>query len=455
MKRLTLCLLFLSSIAHGADKPNVLFILSDDQSWTDYSFMGHLDIETPHLDKLASTSVMYTRGYVPTALCRPSLMSMITGHYASTHGITGNDPSRKYWPDRTDEHHAKRLELIGYLENFETLPELLAEQGYLSHQSGKWWEGSYQHGGFTHGMTRGYVEVGGRGAGDAGWAIGREGLEPCKEFIDMAIEEEKPFYMWYAPLLPHTPHDPPERLLKKYQDKHPLHIAKYYAMCEFFDETCGELIAYFEEKGIRDNTLIVYISDNGWIQGVDSKSFAARSKQSPFEGGVRQPMLFSWPDKLKPQEREELVMSLDIFPTILAAAGARQPDKELPGLNLLPYMTGNQEIPREAIFGEAFSHEIADLSDPEKSLLYRWCIEGKWKLLLTYDGEDYRHPRSSHWPPLLHARTEKRPQLFDLEKDPHELKNLAAEHPKIVARMVEKIDAWYPVTRAKTIKVFE
>ena len=137
-----------------ARPPNVLFILGDDQAWTDYGFMGHPDIKTPNLDKLAAGGVVFRRGYVPTALCRPSLMSLATGHYASTHGVTGNDPSRKYWPNRSEELNAKRGELISFIKKFETLPALLAEAGYLSHQSGKWWEGSYQHGGFTHGMTR-------------------------------------------------------------------------------------------------------------------------------------------------------------------------------------------------------------------------------------------------------------------------------------------------------------
>jgi len=426
---------------------NVLFILGDDQAWTDYGFMGHPDIKTPNLDKLADSGVVFRRGYVPTALCRPSLMSLATGHYASTHGVTGNDPSRKYWPNRSEELNAKRGELITFIKKFQTLPELLAEAGYLSHQSGKWWEGSYQHGGFTHGMTRGWPNEGCR-AGDDGKKIGRETLQPCTEFIDMAVEKNKPFYMWYAPLMPHTPHNPPERILTKYINNHPVSIAKYYAMCEWFDETCGQLIGYLETKGIRDNTLIVYVSDNGWIQNPTNKRFTARSKQSPYEGGVRQPIIFSWPGKLKAQDRKELATSLDIFPTILAATGARQPKKKLPGINLLPYMKEQTEISRKAIFGETFAHDIADLGDHEKSLLYRWCIKDKWKLLLTYDGEVFKYP-------AIHNRTEKRPQLFDLRNDPHERHNLAGDHPELVKEMAGMIDVWYPVKRAKTLKVFK
>ncbi len=86
------------TVAAEAGPPNVVLIISDDQAWTDYGFMGHADIQTPHLDKLARESVLFRRGYVPTALCRPSLVTLLTGHYASTHGVTGNDPSPKYSP---------------------------------------------------------------------------------------------------------------------------------------------------------------------------------------------------------------------------------------------------------------------------------------------------------------------------------------------------------------------
>jgi len=374
-------------------------------------------------------------------------MSLATGHYASVHGVTGNDPSRKYAPNGSEKQKIKRAELITFIEKFDTLPELLAEQGYLSHQSGKWWEGNYKHGGFTHGMTRGFPEKGGR-AGDDGLKIGREGLAPCKKFIDMATAEDKPFYMWYAPFMPHTPHTPPARLFNRHKDKHPKTIAKYYAMCEWFDETCGELVGYLDKKGIRENTLIVYVSDNGWIQNPKKRGYAPRSKQTPYEGGIRQPIMFSWPGKLKPAERKELVLSLDIFPTILTATGARQPKKKLPGLDLLSYMKDEKKIRRKAIFGESFAHDIADLHDPEKSLLYRWCIRGKWKLLLTYDGEVFKYKST-------HPRTEKRPQLFNLIADPHETKNLAADNPKVVAKMVKLIDEWYPVKRAKAVRVFE
>jgi uncharacterized sulfatase len=268
---------FLCGTASAADAtaPNIVFIISDDQAWTDYGFMDHPLIQTPRLDELAARSALFTRGYVPTALCRPSLATMITGLYSHQHKISGNDPSVTLAAPASAEYAELRRQLIGHIDRQPTVPKLLAQRGYLSHQSGKWWEGPYQRGGFTHGMTRGFPEPGGR-HGDDGLAIGRQGLQPVVDFVDHAVREAKPFFLWYAPFLPHTPHNPPERLLAKYRDRvDSLHVAKYYAMCEWFDETCGELMDLIEAKGLTDKTLFVYVGDNGWIQDPQSSKHAA------------------------------------------------------------------------------------------------------------------------------------------------------------------------------------
>jgi uncharacterized sulfatase len=431
---------------HSQEKPNIVMIISDDQAWTDYSFMGHQTIRTPHLDELASQGVLFRRGYVPMALCRDSLLTIISGQYAHQHGVTGNDPSPKYAPAGTELNRQQRAALISRIDDLATIPKQLVAAGYWCHQSGKWWEGNCRRGGFTHGMTRGFPEQGGR-HGDDGLTIGREGLQPVTDFIDSAIEANKPFFCWYAPLMPHTPHNPPQRILQRYEAADlPETVAKYQAMCEWFDETCGQLIGHLEKRGIRDNTLVVYVCDNGWIQKPDGPRYAPRSKQTPFEAGVRTPIMFTWPARLQPADRPELCSSIDLMPTILAAAGAAIPDG-LPGLNLLPAMETGTPVDRQVIFGEAFAHDIADIEDPEASLLFRWCIEGKWKLILTYDGEVNRFEST-------HPRTEKRPQLFDLSADPAEEANVAGQHPEILARLVRRIDDWYPVTQRKAIKEF-
>ncbi len=423
-------------------QPNVIIILSDDQSYTDYSFMGHEHIETPRLDKLASESALFRRAYVPTALCRPALMTIATGLYAHDNGVTGNNPSKTPANAAHEEGTGKEdLELIiSNVDRTGTLPKWLGEAGYLSHQSGKWWEGSYQRGGFTHGMTRGYPEPGGR-HGDDGLKIGREGLKPVFEFIDSAVEQEKPFFMWYAAFMPHTPHNPPARLHEKYlarglEDEH----AKYYAMCEWYDETCGALVDYIDEAGLGENTLIVYVADNGWIQS-ETGSYEARSKRSPNEGGTRTPIMFRWTGTVQAADRPELCSSIDIVPTILGATGATAPH-EFPGLNLLPELKSGDKIERDILFGESFAHDIADVKKPEASLLYRWVIKGNKKLLLTYDGSQGK----MKYPPQ-----DFRPQLYDLAKDPGETNNLAKSDPETVAKLAKHIENWWPVKDQKTV----
>lgn len=430
----------LTTQARSAEqRPNIVLILSDDQSWTDYGFMGHPAIQTPNLDKLAKESATFRRAYVPTALCRPSLMTLITGLYSHQNLVTGNDPAA------TPENRRRAAEvgkdarelLISNVDKHPTVPRMLGELGYLSFQSGKWWEGSYRRGGFTHGMTRGYPEKGGR-HGDDGLKIGRNGMQPVHDFIDTAIEANKPFFLWYAPFMPHTPHNPPERLLKKYeQPGRSKPIATYYAMCDWFDETCGQLLDRLDEKGITDNTLVVYVTDNGWIQSPDSGGYAPRSKRSPYEGGIRTPIMFRWPGKLKAADRPELCSSIDIVPTILAAAGAEIPE-QLPGLNLLPHLQQGTPIQRNTIFGESFAHDIADIENPQASLLYRWVIRDHSKLLLTYDGR----PGKMKYPP-----SGGEPQLFNLKADPHETVNLASQQAELVSDLSQLLEGWYPVTQ--------
>lgn len=431
----------------AAAPPNIVFIISDDHSWTDYGFMGHPHIQTPHLDRLAAESALFPRGYVPTALCRPALASLANGRYAHQHKISGNDPALPAGENSgaSPVYAALREQLIAQFDRHPSLAKWLGAHGYLSHQSGKWWEGGFARGGFTHGMTRGFPKPGGR-HGDDGLKIGREGMAPVLEFIDHAGAEQKPFFVWYAPFLPHDPHTPPDRLFQKYKERGIAsdHVARYYAMVEWFDETCGQLLAHLEARGLAANTLVVYIGDNGWIQRADAAGFAPRSKQSANEGGVRQPTMFRWPGVIRPGHRgEQLCSSIDLVPTALAAAGVTVPD-HLPGHNLLPVLKSGEPTPRREVFGETFAHDVADLDRPEASLLYRWVIEGRWKLLLTYDGQLGRYARH-------HPRTEKRPQLFDLPADPHEHRNLAAQHPEVVARLAAKLQNWWPVTTRQVI----
>jgi uncharacterized sulfatase len=274
-------------------------------------------------------------------------------------------------------------------------------------------------------MTHGDVKRGGR-HGDEGLAIGRKGLQPIFDFLDQSGEQ--PFFIWYAPFLPHTPHNPPRRLLAKYENPQtPIQTARYQAMCEWMDETCGQLLARLDEKRLREKTLVVYVCDNGWIQNPAAPGYAARSKRSPYDGGVRTPILLSWPGHIRPGRHATLASSIDLVPTILSACGVDVP-KNLPGENLLAVCDG-KPIKRDTVFGEIFEHDVVDVNDPAAGLLFRWCVHERWKLIV----------------PNSDARAE----LYDVVDDPWERKDLAGDNARRVADLRTRIDHWWP---AKTTK---
>ena len=438
MSRQLLILLGLSLVAEMAaaadPPPNVVLIISDDQAWTDFGFMGHKQIRTPHIDKLAAESLTFTRGYVCDSLCRPSLATIVTGLYPHQHGIVGNDPpppddlkgKPKGVQRRDPRYLQQRIDYIKHIDDDPRLADILhKELGYLSHQSGKWWEGNFSRGGFTHGMTHGDRRRGGR-HGDDGLQIGRKGLDPIFNFIETSTKQEKPFFVYYAPLLPHTPHNPPARLLDKYRDKTPhLPIAKYWAMCEWFDETVGDLLGHLDENGLAENTIVLFVTDNGWINQTGRSAYAPRSKRSQYEGGTRTPIMVRWPGHVKPKmDTTHLANSIDLVPTVLAATGLK-PTKEMQGINLLD---ASAVANRDAIFGEILEHDIQHMTDPVASLRFRWVIEGEWKLIVPHKG---REPE---------AATE----LFHITADPNERKNVAAKRPQLVRQLSKRINDWWP-----------
>lgn len=416
----------LPQVATKAMPPNIVMIVSDDHGWRDYGFMGHPQIQTPHLDKLASQSLLFRRGYVPTALCSPSLVSIITGRYPHEHQVTGNDPPAPSGGKQGDwrnqpQYVADWNELRSFIRRFPTLPRLLEQKGYVSLQTGKWWMGSPANGGFTEGMSHGDKDRGGR-HGDVGLEVGRKTMQPITDFIGRARAQQKPFFIWYAPMMPHSPHDAPKRLVDKYRDKAPnLETAKYWASVEWFDETCGQLLNQIEGS----NTIVVYVADNGWVQG-NGDAVSIRSKRTPYDAGIRTPIMIRWPGKVTPRASSQLASSLDIVPTLLAAIGAEAP-KDLPGLNLLNDAAVRA---RRVLYGASFTHDLVELRNPAANVLTRWVIDGDWKLLLPTPGQT----------------NEEEPQqieLYQIRADPEERNNLAAKELKRVVALRQKLDAWW------------
>jgi arylsulfatase A-like enzyme len=406
-----------------ASPPNIVLIISDDQAWTDFSFMGHTHIQTPNLDRLANDSLTFTRGYVPSSLCCPSLASIITGLYPHQHKITSNDPiapkGMKPAAFRQSAAFQEGREIMNrHLEAVPTLPRLLAEAGYVSLQTGKWWQGDYSRGGFTHGMTKGERH------GDVGLTIGRQTMQPIYDFIATAQRDKKPFFVWYAPMMPHEPHNPPQRLLDKYACVAPsLQVAKYWGMVEWFDQTVGDLLKHLGEQQLSENTIVVFVTDNGWITDPKTGSYAPKSKQSQYDGGLRTPIMIRWPGHVKPQRSDALASSLDIAPTLLAAAKIR-PMRQMSGLDLLDKQT---LAARKSIFGECFTQDSVDPNNPAASLRWRWMIDGNLKLIV----------------PDPHNRPTDKVELYDRVADPYEEHNLATSRSEVVKTMHDNLNAWW------------
>ena len=430
--------------------PNVVLILSDDQHWSDYGFMGHEHLQTPALDRLASESLVFRRGYVPFSLCCPSLASLITGRYPHEHLIVGNDPPEAHGiPRRSPEgrklFEAGREEMTKRFGQWPTLPKLLGEHGYRSLQTGKWWQGHYSQGGFDEGMTKGSRH------GDEGLAIGRKTMQPVFDFIDRCSDTEQPFFIWYAPMLPHTPHDPEKSFVQHYESKtDSIHVAKYWGNVERFDTTVGDLIDHLDANGLSENTLVVYVCDNGWITNPENGKYAGKSKRSPYDGGLRTPIMLRQPGTIAPGTSDSLASSLDLVPTVLARCQISAP-KELPGINLLDK---EAVTARKQLFGACYVHTLADIEKPGRNLLWRWTVKDVptgeiWKLI---EPATYGAP-GTHVLPHGESRIIDQVskdcfeqgivELFDISGDPDEQNNVATTNTEVVKQLQHDLNTWW------------
>ena len=429
---LLVLLVFLGCSNAQDPRPNLVLIIADDLGFDDLGFMGQKIVKTPNIDRLASESARFVNAYVPTSVCRPSLATMLTGLYPHQHGIHFN-----LAPEEEDQAAAEAL-----IQQVPTLPRMLARAGYVSLQTGKFWEGHFRNGGFTHGMT-----LGEPGAlddhpvlhsfhgpyGDFGLTIGREGLRPIADFLDAHGNE--PFFLWFAPLLPHFPFAAPEAYQQLDGDPGTnLDASQYLMMVQWLDGVVGELLDLLEEQQLRQETLVIFTADNG-ISGSEfqirqpnrSPSFGhLRSKESSFELGIRTPLLLRWPGHVAPATIESPVSSVDVVPTLLAAAGLPREAAELPGVNLLEVASAPPPASERAVFGENYPYHAAKLGDPASQLTERWVRKGNWKLV------DPADPSESS-------------RLYNLSLDPNEMLNLVnnPRSGKSRRELEALLDAWW------------
>lgn len=418
---------------HPAEElPNIVLIIGDDQGYPYFGFMGADYVQTPNMDALAAIGTLFTQGYVPQNHCRPSLQTLMTGTLPSDYGVEVEqiiaDEQIPVSEQADFRHHAMKY--------FETLPRTLNELGYTSFQGGKWWEFNYQNGGFDEGMSTGWKE---EDKGEDGWFLkfmGGEGLElaratmePVYEFVENNSED--PFFIWFAPELPHYPFDAPDKYYNIYKDEDMTESAKrYYANCTWFDDGVGALMQFLKEKDEFDNTLFVYVNDNGWEQEPDQEfkgdpqrwnNGGDKGKLSVYDQSFRTPIIFSWKDKIDAgASSEALIHSADIPATILDYIGVEVPDGYF-GTSYKPIIENTTLGNRDIIIGKATQMR----SDTD---VMGMKIEAYWARNADYFFQ---------WNLTLNTIA-----LFDMNNDPRNDNNIADAYPELVDEFKREIESW-------------
>ena len=299
-----------------------------------------------------------------------------------------------------------------------TLPRLLAGRGYVSFQAGKYLEGHFAGAGFDQGM----VEHAGAPGLEEGSRLVRETLDPALEF--MRRNADRPFFLWFAPLLPHVPHDAPERFMQPYAERDlQWEARRYYASIGWFDDAVGRVVGELDSLGIRERTLVVYLADNGWDarparEIEDAKLGGDEGKKSLYELGFRTPIVLNRPGSLAPARFDEALVSIaDLFPTLLDYAGVAEPGGRS-GRSLRPLIEGRAPWTREALIGHM--HAIRSKAGERTNGGFFWR-DARWHCLQP-DGLPV--------------------ELYDLDSDPLETRNVAHGHPDVVARATRAIRDW-------------
>ncbi|HEY8513994.1 MAG TPA: sulfatase-like hydrolase/transferase [Candidatus Binatia bacterium] len=383
--------------------PNVVLIIGDDHGWPYSGFMGDPYVQTPHLDALAAGGTVFDNAHATASTCVPSLRSVLAGLHP------------QQWDAEVAAVEA-RIGPFGFRQgvtHVRTLPRELARHGYLSWEGGKMWESTYANAGFTHGLATGPGELlaaVGSDFGRTGFTEGKA-LDPLREFLDEA--SDRPFFLWFAPQLPHTPFDAPDELRAPYValGLSAAEIA-YYANVTWLDALVGELVAELDARGLRDDTLLIYLSDNGW--GITQPiAGAGKGKGTLYELGFRTPLVFNWPGRVPAGVvRHDLVSLLDVMPTILEFAGA-EPLDDRPGLSLVDAITSGTPVGRDAIVGRYNGTQPANRG--------HFVRTRTWRYIRFDDGRE---------------------ELYAIATDPYEDLDIAGERPDVLEEMRGRIDAW-------------
>ena len=427
-----------------ATPPNIIILLADDLGYGDLSCYGSQSVETPHLDSLAAQGMQFSHFYAGSAVCSPSRACLLTGKYPIRYDI------RKHFSDQQEHLPAAAT----------TLPELLQEKGYRTAHIGKWHLGGLRPkdyearragrkanpGPLQHGFDHSLTSIEGapvrpdliknrrlyRGGGKYMVRNDRRAEESNKHWTEIKVDEaislldeytadEQPFFLnlWFD--VPHTPYEPaPEPHLSKYQEMGVTGDQLYFrSMVSHLDANIGRLVRYLKKKGVYDNTIIIFTSDNGpAFQG--SPGPFRGGKTDLHEGGIRVPMFVVWPGKVPANTYSfSPVHMADILPTLSEAAGIQTDSLVLDGQSRLSVWTDPAFQDRDALFWQMDLYRSFQNQGPKpEPYATAAVVQGKWKLLA-----DSLQPT----------------ELFNLAVDHRELYNVLDEHPEVVEELATQL----------------
>ncbi len=419
--------------------PNFVFILIDDLGWADLGCYGSTFYSTPNLDRLAKKGTRFTHGYAVAPVCSPTRAGIMTGKHPArlrlTNFLVGNR-----WPK--DSPLAPVDWTTALPRDEVTFAELLRRAGYVTGFIGKWHLGQVppERFGFTDniegspkGSPPGHFTKKGEYLADHYTALAESFLTKNKD---------RPFLLFLSHYSVHIPLQGKKDLVAKYQAKAKAHPptgevfgqdggrkvrqaqnhAVYAAMIESMDESVGRVMKKLEELGLDDNTVILFTSDNGGLcsaEGEPTSNLPLRlGKGWLYEGGVRVPLLISWPGKTRPGSTSDApVTSTDLYPTILAMAGQpARPRQHLDGVNLVPLLTGKGKVEPRALFWH-YPHYSNQGGTPSGAVRH-----GDFKLIESYENGKL--------------------ELYNLRADPGERTDLAARMPERVRELRRMLDEW-------------
>ncbi len=416
---LIMCVVLGLPVKLRASQPNILFFLADDLGWKDLGAYGSSFYETPHLDNLSAQGLRFTDAYTSSTVCSPTRASIITGQTPARHGCTN------YGGSIAKSHHG--------------LPRALANGGYQTFFTGKWHIGNLtpELAGFQHAL-----EISARAGTPEDPKSTRRITTNTVKFL-RELESEKPFFAYVNYHAVHLALREAPELVAKYRAKLKAHppktlgpaglekererdnkqiqnIPEYAAMMEGIDNSVAEILAALEQTGRAENTLVIFTSDNG---GLSTKPCTSNlplraGKGWAYEGGIRVPMIVRWPGKIDADKQTKVpVTSMDFYPTLLTVAGLPPlPKQHIDGVDISSLMLGESAIERKTLYWH-YPHYHGAGCIPVGALRYQ-----NWKLV--------------HW------FGEQRYELYDLESDPSELKDLSAEHPHELLLLKGRLTKW-------------